>query len=233
MELITSFETLSKEVLRKYEGIPVTMGILVADHRQTEAREYILNYLNLFDEKSGKYIDFYLPGYFLYTGDDENEWENRSHQNIDVSRHCSRKETIYISRLKEKFYFDEYLFEDFLRALEKETGIKYAYGPMLVLVEVDGNVGYGSIKFQNRMVIDLDDGTARGIKRSGELFDAIFEFAKRGSSLYNLRKEMRMHYIKGASVNIITGFLSGDILETVKNTGEGVARYRIKRRRNG
>ena len=61
MELVTTFESLSKKVLQKYEGISITMGILIADYRQTDAREYILNYMNRFDELSGKYIDFYLP----------------------------------------------------------------------------------------------------------------------------------------------------------------------------
>ena len=42
MELITDFEELSKVILKKYEdeGNCITMGILVADYRQSEAREY-------------------------------------------------------------------------------------------------------------------------------------------------------------------------------------------------
>ena len=60
MELITDFEELSKVILKKYEGEGncITMGILVADYRQSEAREYMLNYLRRFDMLSGKYIDF-------------------------------------------------------------------------------------------------------------------------------------------------------------------------------
>ncbi|MBE5977911.1 MAG: hypothetical protein E7249_02100 [Paenibacillaceae bacterium] len=46
MELITDFEKLSKAILKKYEGNSITMGIQVADYRQSEAREYMLNYLN-------------------------------------------------------------------------------------------------------------------------------------------------------------------------------------------
>ena len=108
MELVTTFESLSKRVLEKYdEEIPITMGILVADYRQSDAREYILNYLNRFDEKSGKYIDFYLPGYYMFSKESKNEWKNRSHQNICISRHCSSSEPIFISRLNENFYFYE------------------------------------------------------------------------------------------------------------------------------
>lgn len=68
MELVTTFEKLSRRILEKYdEDIPITMGILVADYRQSDAREYILNYLNRFDERSGRYIDFYLPGYYMFS----------------------------------------------------------------------------------------------------------------------------------------------------------------------
>ncbi len=228
MELVTTFESLSKKVLDKYEGIPVTMGILVADHRQTEAREYILNYLNRFDEKSGKYIDFYLPGYYMYTGDDKKEWKDRSHENMCISRHCSSKTPIYINRLKEKYYFDDYLFEEFLRELEKRTGIAYTYSPMLILIEVNKKVAYGAIEFQDRMVIDLDDGTPRGIRRSGILFEEIFEIAKRQVNIDRFGKEIRMHYLKGNAVKTIASILDGSLIESAVEIAEGVMMYRIK-----
>lgn len=41
----------------------VTFGILIADPRQTAAREFIFNYLNVFDRESGDYFDFFIPGY--------------------------------------------------------------------------------------------------------------------------------------------------------------------------
>ena len=75
MELITDFGELSKRILKKHEDEDscVTMGILVADYRQSEAREYMLNYLRRFDMLSGKYIDFYLPGYYMYAKDSKDE----------------------------------------------------------------------------------------------------------------------------------------------------------------
>lgn len=229
MELITTFESLSKKVLEKFEGIPVTMGILVADYRQTEAREYILNYLNRFDEKSGKYIDFYLPGYYMYARENENEWQTRSHQNICISRHCSSDNPIHISRLNEKFYFDDYLFEDFLREFEKRTGIAYTYNPMLILVEVNKSVGYGAIEFQDKMVIELDNGIPGGIRRSGILFEEIFAIAQREVNMKWFGKELRMHYIKGNAVKTIVSILEGNLIEAMADTTEGIRKYRIRK----
>lgn len=229
MELVTTFESLSKMALDKYEDTPVTMGILIVDYRQTEAREYILNYLNMFDEMSGKYIDFYLPGYYMYACESQNEWQKRSHQNMCISRHCSSNIPIFINRLDERFYFDDYLFEDFLREFNKKTGISYVYTPMLTLVEVNKKKGYGAIQFQDKMVIELDDGTPRGIKRSGVLFEKIFEIAKKEVHLERFEKEMRMSYVKGNAVKKIASILDGSIIETLVDTTEGIGRYRIKK----
>ena len=229
MELITTFESLAKKVLEKYDNISVTMGILVADYRQSDAREYILNYLNRFDEKSGKFIDFYRPGYYMYARESENEWRERSHQNMCISRHCSSQEPIHINRLNEKYYFDDYLFEDFLREFERKTGITYTYSPMLILVEVNKAVGYGAIEFQDKMVIDLDDGTPRGIKRSGVLFEEIFEIARREVRMDRFRREIGMNYLKGNAVKMVVNALEGNLIETMADTVEGVMKYRIKR----
>lgn len=232
MELVTTFESLSKKVLEKYDGISITMGILIADYRQTDAREYILNYMNRFDELSGKYIDFYLPGYYMYAPESKNEWKTRSHENICISRHCSSNQPIYISRTGEKFYFDEYLFEEFLREFEKKTGIHYTYSAMLVLVEVNKSAGYGAIEFQDKMVIDLDDGTLRGIKRSGCLFEEIFAIARRNVDLEYFGKNMRLHYLKGNAVKTIAGILDGNLLETIASNVEGVRSFRIIKKDN-
>lgn len=230
MELITTFESLSKRVIEKYnDEIAMTMGILVADYRQTEAREYILNYMNRFDELSGKFIDFYLPGYYMYSCESKDEWRTRSRKNVCISRHCSSEVPVYISRLNENFYFDDYLFEDFLREFEKKTGISYVYGPMLILIEVKKGEGYGAIEFQDKLVIDLDDGTPRGVRRSGILFEQIFEIAKREVGLNQFAKEMTMHYIKGNTIPIIVKMLEGNLIESVVETIDGIKKYRVKK----
>lgn len=229
MELITTFEDLSEKVLIKYDAdVSVTMGILVADYRQTDTREYILNYLNQFDEKSGKFIDFYLPGYYMFSCESTDEWEKRSHKNISVCQHCSCNRPVYISRLDENYYFDSYLFDDFLREFEKKTGISYTYNPMLILVEMNKSKNYGMIEFQKKMIIELDSGGYEGVRRSGILFDRIFEIAKHEVGLDRFQKELRMYYLKGNAVNKIARVLEGEFILPLVETTEEILRYRIR-----
>jgi len=230
MELITDFEELSKRILKKYEDEDscVTMGILVADYRQSEAREYMLNYLRRFDMLSGKYIDFYLPGYYMYAKDSKDEWKKRDHYNICVSRHCSSRKEVFLDRISSPYYFDDYLFEDFLREFEKKTGIKYTYNPMLILVEVKKDKCRGELQFQDKIVIELDDDTPRGCRRSGQLFEAIFDIAKKEAHLDRFGKELKMRYIKGNALQKIASILDGNIIEALGETAEGIFRYRIK-----
>lgn len=229
MELVTDFETLSKNILKKYDAETcVTIGILIVDYRQSEAREYILNYMNRFDKLSGKYIDFYLPGYYMFTEDSKDEWEKRQHYNMCISRHCSMHEPIYLDRTGAPYYFDDYLFEDFLREFNKKAGISYTYNPMLILIEVRKQRYRGQIQFQNRIVIELDENTPRGIRRSGQLFEAIFDIAKREMYLDRFRRELKIRYIKGNAVQKIASILDGNLLETVSESVEGIMTYRIK-----
>ena len=229
MELVTDFETLSKKVLEKYgDEVCVTMGILIADYRQSEAREYILNYMNRFDELSGKYIDFYLPGYYMYTEDSINEWERRQHYNMCISRHCSTHEPIYLDRTGAPYYFDNYLFEDFLREFSKKTGVSYTYNPMLILIEVKKEHYRGQIQFQDRMVIELDENTPRGLRRSGQLFEAIFDIAKRHVNLDRYERGLKIKYIKGNAVQTIANILDGNLIEAISKSVEGIMTYRIK-----
>ncbi len=229
MELVEDFDTLCRKILNKYDSDEcITVGILVADYRQTECREYIINYLNRFDELSGKYIDFYLPGYYLYTGDGKTDWPKGNHYNMCISKHRSSQTEIYLDRMKSPVYFDYYLFEDFLRELEKRTHITYRYCPMLILVEVSQEKFRGQLEFQRKMVIDLDDGTDNGVKRAGNLFDAIFEFAKKEVHLDRFRKGLRMRYIKGHAIHNMIKILDGERFEVVEDIAYGIIEYRLK-----
>lgn len=229
MELVTDFETLSKMLLDKYNNeICVTMGILIADYRQSETREYILNYMNRFDELSGKYIDFYLPGYYMFTEDSEVEWERRQHYNMCISRHCSAHKPIYLDRTGAPYYFDDYLFEDFLREFCNKTGVSYTYNPMLILIEVKKECYRGQIQFQNKIVIELDENSPRGIRRSGQLFEAIFDIAKREMNLHRFGRALKIKYIKGNAVQKIASMLDGNFIEAIGESAEGIMTYRIK-----
>ncbi len=40
-----------------------TVGLLFVDPRQTQIRDFVTNYMDVFNQESDKYIDFYLPGF--------------------------------------------------------------------------------------------------------------------------------------------------------------------------
>jgi hypothetical protein len=230
MELVNNFEELVKEILDKYKNIdiPITIGILVADYRQDIARQYMLNYLNMFDKKSGKYIDFYLPGYYMYTGDTNNDWKERKHNNICISRHQT-DEPIYIVRTNEKYYFDEYLFDEFIRDMEKNMNVEYTYNPMLLLVEVNQKKGRSHLSFQRKMIIELDNtNQGKGIKRAGCLFDEIFRIAKREVNIDRFGNDIKLHYIKGSALSSIAKALDGSLLEVLWGNAEQIFQCRIK-----
>ena len=77
----------------------------------------------------------------------------------------------YIRRNQTAYYFDKFLFDDFIIEMEERMGIKYTYNPMLILVEINKGIDGEKIEFQDKVVIELDDDSARGVTRVGSLFD--------------------------------------------------------------
>lgn len=70
-----------------------------------------------------------------------------------------------IRRNQTAYYFDKFLFDDFIEEMETKMCIEYTYNPMLVLVEVNKSKDRGKIEFQNKMVIELDEDSDRGVTR--------------------------------------------------------------------
>ncbi|MBR1702708.1 MAG: hypothetical protein IJ716_12205 [Lachnospiraceae bacterium] len=229
MEPVSDFDEISKEILKNYrDGEVITIGILLADGQQDEAKQYIINYMDRFDRKSGKYIDFYIPGY--YELNTENVQIHRKyHPNSYFKRDEVKKElAFYIRRNQTAYYFDKFLFDDFIEEMNSRMGIEYTYNPMLILVEVNMNKNRGNIEFQDKMVIELDEDSNRGLRRSGQLFDEIFSIAKQQVKLDRFEKDVRMYYIKGKAVENFIRILSGSWLEAVTDIVSDVHRFRIK-----
>ena len=115
---IGSYDRLFYDVIdNRYSDYDVvTFGILIADPRQTEAREYILNYLQVFHNASGELFDFYLPGY-------------SSVQYGDL-------ESFGITIDRTEYYFGKRLFLEFLQELNRNFGIQYTFNPMLILMSM-------------------------------------------------------------------------------------------------
>ncbi len=218
----------SKGIMKPTTDIPtpnieldeiVTFGILVADWQMSKAREYIIDYMNRFDQKSGKYIDFMVLGY----GED-----SKSQNKADKAFYNRLKKhgpAFYLKRNETEYYFDKLVFDDLVREIEERMGIKYTYNPMLILVEGHKNRFNGELEFQDRMVIELDKV---GIERVGMLFDKIFELSKETNQLTDISHGLIKHYIKGNSVSYIFKGLKGNWLDSAEEFAKAVKFFAIQ-----
>lgn len=150
------FDRLKYEIMEWYDdvNIPITFGILIADYEQSLAREYILNYMDVFDNLSNTYIDFFIPGYTIYGSNDD---IRTSMRNKDGAT----------------YYFSRKLFTDFIEKFESLFDYEYGFSPVLLLVELKNRNFTGTKK----IVIELDT-EAFNIKKAGILFKSIFNIAK-------------------------------------------------------
>ncbi len=198
----------------------VTFGILVADWQMSKAREYIVDYMNRFDQNSGKYIDFMVLGY----GED-----SKSQNKADKAFYNRLKKhgpAFYLKRTETEYYFDKLAFDDLVREIEERMGIKYTYNPMLILVEEHKNRFNGELEFQDRMVIELDK---IGIERVGMLFDKIFELSKETNQLTDISHGLIKHYIKGNSVSYIFKGLKGNWLDGAEEFTKAVKYFTVQK----
>ncbi|MFI1242070.1 hypothetical protein ACI2LD_02675 [Enterococcus casseliflavus] len=128
-------------------------GVLIADIRQQETRGYILNYMDRFNLLSGKYINFYIPGY-----------------SVEFAKHW-RNKSIFIDGKDYMFNPTEY--NKFIENFQSDFNIDFPYKPTLYLIEYER----GNFKYSKVAVFELDD-TSGSIKNTGEFFEKIFKFAK-------------------------------------------------------
>ena len=198
------FDRLSVDVIKRYTyiDIPITFGVLIADYRQTLAREYILNYVKVFDKKSNKYIDFFIPGYAPFYGGQQTKLMDKDHN---------------------QYYFNEDLFLEFIDKFERVFDISYEFNPMLVLVELNGN----RFESSRKMVLALDsmDG---GVKKSGVLFQKIFDIARSYVSLDDFSNRLISTYIKGNVIDSIINALGNDFIAEVNTQQKNIRRFLIK-----
>lgn len=225
---VRTFDQITQEILNKNDFETITVGILIADGNQASARDYIINYMDMFDRKSGKFMDFFVPGYCEDIFDNDVNIERRYHPNA-YGKWCSYRDIpiFYIRRNQTAYYFDKFLFDDFIIEMEERMGIKYTYNPMLILVEINKGRDGEKIEFQDKVVIELDEDSARGVTRAGSLFDKIFEVAKKEVGLDRFRDNVRMYYIKGHAVKNIINAVQGEWIESIEDVINNVKRFKI------
>ncbi|MFK4435441.1 hypothetical protein [Paenibacillus sp. RC21] len=186
---------------RENTDIPITFGLLIADYRQQLSREYILNYINRFNYKSDKYINFYLPGYFQ-----EDFYNNQQ-----------------IIKIKDKkYYFNEEKYMDFLEKLEVDFDLEYTYNPRLILMEYER----GNFNKSKKITIELDNRGA-DIKKTGELFEKIFDIAKKYVNVEDFSNTLMKQELKSGIFDRIIKTLDNQLLTEIKDSYNRVKKYKI------
>lgn len=185
-------------------------GVLFCDVRQTNAREYVLNYLDVFNKKSGKFIDFYIPGYIPSD-------EYYGLQNCNA---------IHIG--KQKYFFDQSQYIEFCDRFEYDFGIAFPFSATLVLLE------YTTGHFSNarKIVFELEYSES-GIKSAGNLFLNIFNCAESGrmgtsldalSDCLSAKEKEKMVW---SAAQCILNLFSIDV-EPVLDQYKNISKYRVK-----
>lgn len=194
-----------KMIYREYkEDDDISFGVLCASYNQTEAREYIYEFLDDFDEESGDYYDFFIPGF----------------------QECKEEKAadIVLERTNKKYKFDRKVYKDFCDNFFNFYGISKTYNPMLILMSVKpGRMGEAQY-----IIIELDTCNSCGVKRSGVFFKQIFELAKKEVNVRAMKNNFIKNYIKGNWMESIINFLSGEIVQEINKVGREIKRYRIR-----
>lgn len=196
------YDRLVHEIKRRENpDIPITFGLLVADYDQQNCREYILNYIERFDYKSDKYINFYLPGY------------------LEEKRHNDNK---ILTIGDKKYYFDRSVYSNFLSHLETNFFIQYPYTPILILVEYDK----GNFKYSKKIIIQLDSDGSQ-IKQTGELFEKIFDIARKEVEINNFSNRLIEDKIKNNLLGKIISCINNRFLTTIYDERNEVKTFRL------
>lgn len=200
------FDRLKYEIMEWYNDIdiPITFGILIADYEQSLAKEYIINYMDVFDKRSNRYIDFFIPGYVIYGSDD------------DIRTSMKNKQG-------DAYYFSRTLFHDFIEKFETYFDYKYEFNPVLILVELKNRNFVGTKK----IVIELDSERT-SIKKAGVLFNNIFEIAKRYVSITDFSRELTATYLKNTLADSVIDAIDNSMLTELYTQKKNIRVFQIK-----
>ncbi|EHA1007028.1 hypothetical protein ACV30Q_15295 [Clostridium perfringens] len=196
---VGSYENMINDIKRgKEKDETITFGILIADYRQQLSREYILNYVDIFNEKSDRYINFYLPGY------------------LEVEE---VKEAIVIE--DKKYRFDYFEYKKFLQKLESDFEIEFPYNPVLILIEYKD----GHFRKTSKLIIELDGES--NIKKTGDLFEILFEEAKKEVHLEDIKNGVRNRFIKNGLIDKIVDVWGNRIALLVNSGYKEIRKYKL------
>lgn len=185
-------------------------GVLFCDVRQSKAKEYILNYLDVFHNRSGKFIDFYIPGY-IPEGDN---WCQENEGSISVGR--------------EKFLFNSNTYNDFCHHFESDFKVDIPFSSRLVLLEYKN----GNFSTARKIVIELES-SEEGTKNVGKLFLNIFKCAEEGkmgqtldSISHHLSEKAKLGMVVAGGKSVLDFF--GINIEPITVQYQEVRKFRIQ-----
>ncbi len=230
MNPVSTLDDICTQILSKYTYDSIVIGILVADGRSAMTKEYILNYMQLFDERSGNYVDFFILGYY---SDIDNGKDNIFAKKHPLQENGYNGNEIFTIEREQiiKYYFSQDLFLNFIREMPDRLGVNYIYRPMFMFVEVKKEKG--DIIFSRKVVVDLTNPLDRGvdinnIMLTGQLFDAIFEYSKCERNIVKQGENTRAFYFKNTFIDDLTTAIDGNPARTILNLSRELKNFRVK-----
>lgn len=207
MWAIGTYDHFLKKIKGQENNVKVNyFGVLFCDVRQSQTREYILNYLDVFNSYSGKYIDFYIPGYIQIE-----ETDKKPDNTILI------KDKTYIFRQKE--------YNDFCERFADDFSINFPFSSTLVLLEYKG----GNFSTARKVIFQLEY-LDKGIKSAGNFFLNIFNCAENGEMGQTLDKMLvsmlEKDMLFAGDKNILD--LLGVDAEPILNDCAGTIGFRIR-----
>ncbi|MFS7402063.1 hypothetical protein [Carnobacterium maltaromaticum] len=178
-------------------------GVVLADIRQPDTKSYILNYLDRFHLSSGKYIDFYIPGYF-----------EEADEVYGVE---------YLELQKEKYVFSYKAYDEFTAKFVKDFGLKGKGVPVLYLIEWD----HGAFEKSKIMEFDLDGGE-NSVKRTVELFELLFSFTRDKEDLLGINNRLELEKLGNYLTSDLIDDLGIPLLTVGKNIGKIILRFKMR-----
>ena len=216
------FKRFNSDILIYYPDYDeITFGILVADPRQNETREYIYNYLNSFHNKSGKLFNFFIPGYEGTINNDGSHPVSISHEIEFVTP--INEDSYKIMSGNICFQFNARLFDEFCDKLDEYFGIQYTFNPMLILMSMKP----GHVHTAKYIVIELDDNERHSARRSGMFFKDLFKAIRTDPSLEHIQRHMEITYAKGNLLDSIINAIGISWLTEITTIYKESKRYRI------
>ncbi|MEG1173135.1 MAG: hypothetical protein RSD40_02255 [Bacilli bacterium] len=156
-----------KVAIKENKGITSIFGVLFLNYNQQGAKEYIVDFLDIFHKNSGSYINFYVPGYIK----EGNQYQVNDRKKIDVGLDG------------ESYYFSLEEYKKICSQFKDIYKIKFPFNPMLLICEINGN---HEILEEKKLVINLHDDK-NSIENASKKIEQVIQFSKNG---VNNTKEM-------------------------------------------